>query len=149
MHAQRFKNRIFGFVTGIACLFLPQILVAETDIPAVERAGTTGLFEVQSRIMEINYGKKYMIVAEKRVDLIDYREGGQRYRTLLKNSRGNRISFRSFKRKNWVFVRGLELGDDRIAAREIYRLPRFVEPEDYGKYPFFKEVAAWPPADVK
>ena len=149
MHAQRFKNGILWFVTGIACLFLPQILVAETDIPAIERAGTTGLFEVHSRIMEINYGKKYMIVAEKRVDLIDYREGGQRYRTLLRNSRGNTISFRSFKRKNWVFVLGLELGGDRIAAREIYRLPRFVEPKDYAKYPFFKEVAAWEPTKVR
>ena len=139
MHSQIFKRGIFCFVSGIVWLFLPQMLVAET----------TGLFEVQSRIMEVNYGKKYLIVAEKRVDLIDYREGDQRYMTLLNNSKGDTISFRSFKIKDWVFVRGWELDGNRITAREIYRLPQFVEPKDYGKYPFFKELAVWAPTQVK
>lgn len=98
-------------------------------------------FESQSTIMQVHPKDNYLIAGEKTIKLVDFQQGGKRYRTILKNAGGEAIRFNSFKKGQWVFVRGFKLTDGTIAAREIYQLPGRAPRTD--SYPFFLTAPEW------
>jgi hypothetical protein len=135
---------VIGCAVLVGSLFFPNILIALPDIK-IEESEDVEFFELQCTVMEVHPRRNYLIVGEKKIELVDLQKGAQRYRTMLRDSTGKTIPLSSFKKGQWVFVRGFRLLDGRIAAREIYQLPRMVTGKDVGKYPFFKDVPGWEP----
>lgn len=125
-------------------LCFPNTLFAGPDITIIGREDVES-FELQCTIMEVHAKSKYLIAAEKKIELANFRKGNQCYRTMLRDASGNTILLSSFKRGQWVFIRGFTFSDGRIKAREIYRLPGTVTRKDFHKYPFFEKVPVWEP----
>ena len=125
----------------VACtLVLPGFALAQSaEILALEREGD--YFELQCSVMEVH--PDYLVVCEETIRLVDFRQGGQRYKTMLFDHRGNSLSFRAFGQNNWVFIRGFELENGQIFAREIYRLSQYVKQGERSYFPFFSRVPKW------
>lgn len=133
-----------GCVVLVGSLFFPNILIAGPDI-RIEESEDVEFFELQCTIMEVHPRRSYLIAGEKKIELVDFQKDAQRYRTMLRDSSGKTIPLSSFKKGQWVFIRGFRLLDGRITAREIYQLPGMVTGKDLGKYPFFENVPVWEP----
>lgn len=129
------------FLALLACtLVLPGFALAQSaEIIALEREGS--YFEFQCSVMEVH--PDHLVVCEEIIGLIDFRQGGKRYKTMLRDHRGNSLSLRAFGPKNWVFIRGFELENGQILAREIYRLPREIKKWERRYFPFFSKVPKW------
>jgi len=132
------------FIIGLGGLFFPQMVLAGSNIN-IEELEDTDCFELKCTIMEVHHEDGYLVVGEKEIELIEFRKGGRRYETMLRNHKGQTIPFSSFTRGQWVFVRAFELLDGRLVAREIYKLPSM--PTKRSEYPFFKEFPAWDPVE--
>ncbi len=100
----------------------------------------TDFFDLNATIMELHIYSGYLIVAEKKIELMDFVEGGHRFQTMVMNANGAKISIKSLKKGQRVFVRGYGLGKDRLAAREIYKLPQKGNLRSYG---FYDNVPEW------
>ena len=124
----------------ICTLVLPGFALAQFDeIGTLEK--DKDYFEMQCSIMEVH--PDHLVICEKIIRLVDFRQGGQRYKTMLRDHRGNSLSLRDFRHNNWVFVRGFELENGQIFAREIYKLPRHFKRRDRRYYSFFSQVPKW------
>lgn len=102
-------------------------------------------FTLQSRIMDIDHGKNQLVVAERDIELISLKEGGQELNTILADAKGGKIDWKSLQRGDLVFVRGFEQSGGPILAREIYRLSTDTKGTGYsfqGNIPDWK----WTPA---
>lgn len=132
------------FVIGLGGVFFPQMVLAGSNIN-VKELEDTDCFDLKCTIMEVHPEGSYLIVGEKKIELIDFQKGGRRYRTMLRDHRGQTIPFSSFTKGQWVFIRAFELLDGRSVAREIYKLPSM--PTRRSEYPFFKEFPVWDPVE--
>jgi len=136
-------------VVLFVCLTLAQIVYAGNSL-TMDESADLDFFKFQGTIMEIHPHNNYLIAGEKFIELIDFQKGGKRFRTMLRNSAGEKISLKSFKRGQKVFIRGFELSDGTIKAREIYQLVKTVKTRnDLRKYSFFEKAPAWEPTTVK
>jgi hypothetical protein len=133
------RHFFIGCAVILGSLVFPHIPLAGADITV--DPSDVEFFEFQCTTMEVHPEANYLIVGEKRIELVDFLKGNKRYRTILKNSEGETIPLSSFKKGQWVFVRGFRLSDGLIAAREIYQLPAMAPRSDF--YPFFKNVPTW------
>ncbi|MEA3486044.1 MAG: hypothetical protein U9R20_00075 [Thermodesulfobacteriota bacterium] len=132
-----------------ACLALAQIAYAGNSFK-IDESTDLNFFKLQSTVMEVHPKNNYLIVGEKFIELVDFRNGRKRFRTMLRNSSGGKTSLRSFKRGQKVFIRGFELPDGTIKAREIYQLAENIRTRnDLLKCSFFGKVPVWEPAMVK
>ena len=121
-------------------LVVPGFALAQFDeIWALERE--RDYFDLQCPIMEVH--PEQLVVCEKIIELVDFRQGGKRYRTMLRDHRGNSLSFRALGQNDWVFVRGFELENGEIFAREIYLLPREIKQGERRYFPFFSQIPIW------
>jgi len=132
-------------IIGFGGLLFSQTALAGSEIQIRREPGNMDLFEIQAKIMEVHPESNYLIVAEKKIELVGLKKGDWRLKTIVQDSKGQAIPLSSFKKGQWVFIRGFELSDGLIAAREIYQLPGMVTGKDLGKYPFFKDVPVWEP----
>jgi hypothetical protein len=124
----------------VCTLLLPGLALAQSDdIGALEKE--RDYFELQCRIMEVH--PDHLVVCEEIIELVDFRQGGKHYKTMLRDHRGNRLSFSAFGQNNWVFIRGFELSNGHMGAREIYRLPREIKQRERRYFPFFSQVPKW------
>ena len=78
--------------------------------------------EFTSHIMEIDYGKGLLVVAENRVLAIDLMIDDEQYTTRVTDLRGKVISFDSLRTGQKVLVRGLKLADGRVVAAMVQQL---------------------------
>jgi len=149
MKVHRIKHLIIVTLLLVAgSLLWPSLCVAEPTI-TTDR-DNADLMVFHAAIMEKHAGGGYLIVAERRVELLEINEGGRVYKTMLKNSRGATIRFGSLEKGTMVFIRGFEYDDGRIMAREIYALPRNVTSErKLKKYVFYQQVPLWEPKKEK
>lgn len=97
-------------------------------------------FTLQSKIMSIDYAQNKLVVAEREVELFNEREKGQELSTMLRNSYGGKIEWRSLHRGDMVFIRGFEQSGAPVLAREIYLLPAGNRTTNL---PFQKTVPDW------
>ena len=97
-------------------------------------------FTLQSRIMEIDHAKNKLVVAEREIELFNEREKGRELRTILRNSFGGTIEWKSLNRGDMVFIRGFEQSGAPAIAREIYLLPTG---NKATSLPFQKTVPDW------
>ena len=75
--------------------------------------------EINALIMEVNTIKSYMIVAEKRFDISEFKMGGKAYKTSLLDKQGNAVQLNAFKEGQRVLVRGFKLTDGVTVAEII------------------------------
>jgi len=134
------------FLAGLGILFVVvEAALAGSEFPTSPDPAGTEFFEIQATVMELRPEADHLIAAEKTIELIDFLQGYQRFTTMLRDAGGTWIGLKDLKVGQWVFIRGFQISEDRIAAREIYRLPRKIPRRDQGRYPFMEEVPLWEP----
>lgn len=76
-------------------------------------------FEITASIMEIDYAKNLLIVAEHEVYVVDLIIGGEFIKTVLTDAHGEALLFDFLKRGQTVTVSGMKLPDGRVIAEEL------------------------------
>ena len=76
-------------------------------------------FELTARIMEIDYGKSMLIVAENEILVVDLMVGAEYIRTVLSDAHGNPVEFGSLDRGQTITVNGMKIPDGRVVAEEL------------------------------
>ncbi|MDD5724081.1 MAG: hypothetical protein PHY29_10160 [Syntrophales bacterium] len=136
-------------VVLFVCLTLAQIAYADNNLK-IDESADLNFFKLQSTVMEVHPQNNYLIAGEKMIELVDFRKGSKRFRTMLTNPSGGETSLESFRRGQKVFIRGFELPNGTIKAREIYQLAETVETRNHlRKHSFFEKVPVWEPTIVK
>lgn len=140
------SNKIFGrfflkvsVIVFISLFISSPLFAAEMIDPKVLE--DADLFDLNALIMEVHLYSGYLIVAEKKIELVDFFKNGKRFKTMVMNSGEENISIKSLKEGQRVFVRGYRVGM-RLFAREIYKLPGKGKLRSYG---FFEELPEWEP----
>ena len=137
------------WVVLFVCFTFAQIVYA-SDILKINESTELNFFELQTTVMEVHPQNNYLIAGEKFIELVNFRRGKQRFRTMLRNSDGEKTTLRTFKRGQKIFVRGFELPDGIIKARGIYQLEENIRTRnDLSKCSFFGKVPVWEPAIAK
>ena len=75
--------------------------------------------EINASIMEVNTIKSYMIIAEKRFDISEFKKEGKTYKTSLLDKNGNAVKLNAFKKGERVLARGFKLSDGVYMAETI------------------------------
>jgi hypothetical protein len=82
--------------------------------------------EINAVIQDINVNKKYLIVGEQKVYLIEFKLGSDDYRSAFVNERGDKSDIDSLITSRWkgkrVLVRGFKLDNGDIVAGTIKRI---------------------------
>ncbi len=81
-------------------------------------------FEITASIMEIDYAKNMLVIAENRVYVVDLVIGGEFIESVLSDAHGDAILFDSLDRGQTVTVIGMKLSDGRVIAEELVQLSR-------------------------
>ncbi len=135
-------------VLSVFLVFAPIVYAGNTL--TIDESADLDFFTLQTTVMEVHSQNNYLIAGEKIIELVDFRKGKKRFRTMLKNSSGGDTSLGSFKKGQKIFIRGFELPDGTIQAREIYQLAESVKTRnDLRKYSFFEKVPVWESTIVK
>jgi len=123
-----FKPHIANKRTGIFFIFFLLILLsplvsgASPELISDRDLDDSDPVEFSSRIMEIDYGKAMMVVAEHKVLTVDLMIGDEQYTTRVTGPQGKVISFDSLHPGQKVLVRGLKLADGRVVASMVQQL---------------------------
>ena len=119
---QRFK-RCFWAALAIAAIvsWCPNQSRAASKPITAEELKYSGPFEVNSRIMEIDYAKNMLIVAEYTIYAVDLMVGEEHLLTVFSDEEGGAVAFETFARGQTVLVRGLQLPDGRVIAELIQK----------------------------
>lgn len=120
-----FKNIcLFFFVLGLGLMLYPDNAAAFSkkgiDFDRMEP------IEINAVIQDINVNKKYLIVGEQKVYLIEFKLGSDDYRSAFVNERGDKSYIDSLITSRWkgkrVLVRGFKLDNGDIVAGTIKRI---------------------------
>jgi len=120
-----FKNIcLFFFVLGLGLMLYPDNATAFSkkgiDFDRMEP------IEINAVIQDINVNKKYLIVGEQKVYLIEFKLGSDDYRSAFVNERGDKSYINSLITSRWkgkrVLVRGFKLDNGDIVAGTIKRI---------------------------
>ena len=80
-------------------------------------------YEITAKIMEIDYGKIRLIVAEREVYVMDFVIGSEAIKTVITNNDGDRVLFGDLERGQKVRISGMKLPDGRVIAEDLVLLP--------------------------
>ena len=137
------------FIIAITLIFLPHTALCGPERQIVAPTGGSPFYMVQGRVMHVDLEGNFLIVLEKKIELVDQIDGNRRFRTTLKDSRGDPIALDTFREGQWVFVRGVKFKNGLVRAKEIYQLPGYVSRKGMARYSFFKNVPPWQSEPVK
>lgn len=105
-------------------LFGPRGLSAAEPSGLAGRAIPIERVELTAPIMEINLVDDFMVVAEKKIQLLStMKDGVKVWITVFQDDNGNRISFNNFRQRDRVCIKGVRVGLGGINAHEITLLP--------------------------
>jgi len=76
-------------------------------------------FEITAGIMQIDYAKNRLILAEQEVYAVDQEVGAETIKTAVFDADGESISFDDLKIGQTVRVRGIKLPDGRLIAGDL------------------------------
>jgi len=115
---------LFFFVLGLGLMLYPDNAAAfsekQIDFDRMEP------IEINALIQDINVNKKYLIVGEQKVYLIEFKLGIDDYRSAFVNERGDKSYINSLITSRWkgkrVLVRGFKLDNGDIVAGTIKRI---------------------------
>jgi hypothetical protein len=119
-NVHQFK-RFLGTILAIPVILLwcPDPSGAASQPITPEALRYSGPFEITSRIMEIDYEKKLLVVAEKEIHVVDITVGGEHLLTLVSDAEGEPLLLDALTRGQTVRVQGIELPDGRVLAELI------------------------------
>jgi len=78
--------------------------------------------EIKASVMEVNILKSYVIVAEKKFDVSEFKMGDKFYKTSLLDKEGNAVQLKTFKKGERVLARGFELPGGVTVAEAIQKV---------------------------
>jgi len=78
--------------------------------------------EIKASVMEVNILKSYVIVAEKKFDVSEFKMGDKFYKTSLLDKQGKAVLLNTFKKGQRVFVRGFILSEEVAVAEVIQKM---------------------------
>ena len=78
--------------------------------------------KINALIMEVNIEKSYLIVAEKRFDVTEYKMDGEIHKTALLNANGQAVPLQSFKEGQRVLVKGIKLPKGEMIAEVVQEI---------------------------
>jgi hypothetical protein len=116
------------FVLGMGLMLCPYNTAAfslgVSDVDQIVHSGAN--FTLNAVVMEVNLGKAYLVVGEKRINLMDFKASGKRYRTAFVNVEGEISYAASVRAPEWqgkrVRVIGYKLEGGNIFAQSIQRV---------------------------
>ena len=120
-----FKSHLSNKGTGLYFIFFlfillwPLVCGASPEFISDLDLDDSDPVEFSSRIMEIDYGKGVLMVAENEVMIVDAVIGDEQFTTLVTEPEGDMISFESLHTGQKVLVRGLKLADGRVLASMV------------------------------
>jgi len=123
-----FKPHISNKRTGIFFIFFLLILLrplvsgASPKLISDRDLDDSDPVEFSSHIMEIDYGKGVLVVAENTVMTVDLIIADEQFTTRVTGPQGDVISFDSLHTGQKVLVRGLKLADGRVVASLVQQL---------------------------
>jgi hypothetical protein len=123
-----FKPHISNKGTGIFFIFFLLILLwplvsgASPKLISDRNLDDSDPVEFSSHIMEIDYGKGVLVVAENTVMTVDLIIANEQFATRVTAPQGDVISFDSLHTGQKVLVRGLKLADGRVVASLVQQL---------------------------
>jgi hypothetical protein len=120
-----FRNiLLFFFVLGLGLMLCPNNAAAFSkkgiDFDRMKP------IEINAVIQDINVNKKYLIVGEQKVYLIEFKLGSDEYRSAFVDERGDTSYITSLRASKWrgkrVLVRGFKLTNGEIVAGTIKKI---------------------------
>jgi hypothetical protein len=123
----RYRNIfLFFLILGVGVMFYP----ANTAAFSKKRLNFDRMvpFEINSVVQEISVGGNYLIVGEKKIYLIEFKLGSDKYRSTFVDDMGDTSDITALRASMWkgkrVLVRGFKLANGDIVAGIIKMLPR-------------------------
>lgn len=115
---------LFFFVLGLGLMLYPDNATAFSkkgiDFNRIKP------IEINAVIQDINVNKKFLIVGEQKVYLVEFKLGSDEYRSVFVNERGDATYITSLMASRWkgkrVLVRGFKLDNGDIVAGTIKRI---------------------------
>jgi hypothetical protein len=127
-NADRFKRWLGAILTvTLIIAWCPGKSRAESSAIKPSDVRYSEPFELTAKIMEVDYGKNILIVAEYEIYVVDLRIGAEYIHTDLSDPHGRAIPFDSLNRGQSVRVIGMKLPDGRVVAEELVRLSDSIE----------------------
>ena len=119
------QKQLFQAVLTICLAVILWIGSAQAESRAITPADIkfSEPFEITAKIMEIDYGKDLMIVAEHDVYAVDFLMGSEAIKTALSDGDGHGIVFDDLERGQKVRISGMKLPDGRVIAEELVLQP--------------------------
>jgi len=115
---------LFFFVLGLGLILYPDNAAAFSE-KGIDFDRMKPI-EINSVIHDINVNKKFLIVGEQKVYLVEFKLGGDEYRSVFVNERGDASYITSLITSRWkgkrVIVRGFKLDNGDIVAGTIKRI---------------------------
>jgi hypothetical protein len=91
-----------------------------------------GIIKIQGRVMELDLKKNTMIVNER---LFIWNE-----KTIFSDDKDKPITVEKLSAKSWVNIEGAnDKANQRLVAKKIYLLPKFIERKERYLYPFIQQ----------
>jgi hypothetical protein len=122
-----FRNIILFFLfLGLGLMFYP----ANSAAFSKKRLNFDRMepFEINSVVQEININGNYLIVGEKKIYLIEFKFGNDKYRSAFVDQMGDKSDITALRTTQWkgkrVLVKGFKLANGDIVAGIIKMLPR-------------------------
>ncbi len=109
-------------IIGFGLLVLPANSSAETNILKHFSFDDCDPFEARALIMEVHGKKDQFVAAEQTIYVVNLSLGDQRLITELTDADGNRLDFESFRRGEWVYVKGFKHIDGGVVASLVQKI---------------------------
>ena len=109
------------FLIGCAALFPIKPWAAEPKSLTLDFDNSDPV-EYQARIMEIDYEKAQLVVAEAPILVVDLMVGGKRFATQVTDAKGKPKPLASFKAGDMVLIQGFKSSDGVVFASLIQKL---------------------------
>lgn len=119
------SKQIYRAVLAVSLVMLWCAGAARADSKAITPADIkfSEPFEIHANIMEVDYGKNLLFVAEYEIHVVDLLIGAEAVQTELSDADGNTLALDAFERGRSVRVSGLKLSDGRVIAEELVLQP--------------------------
>jgi hypothetical protein len=119
----RYKKAVWlVLVFGMGILMLPLNSPAESNFLTNFSFDDCDPFEARARIMDVNGKKALLVAAEQTIYVVDWSLKDQHMRTELTDADGDPMDFGSFRRGQWIHVKGFKHIDGGVVASMVQQI---------------------------
>jgi hypothetical protein len=142
MNLKDYRCRIvFGLLILGFGLLLPANSLAERSILTNFSFDDCDPFEAQAIVMDTSPDQGQLIAAEQIIYVVDMPIGGQRLTTEMTDANGRHLEFGSFRRGQWIHVKGFKHIDGGVVASWVQK----IDPPEIKKPVLRKLIIQSPP----